>query len=129
MRVYQAANEKWIFFDGEAKHFFNTAGEVLKMANKVEFAKKVMAVNAAIAQLFLDTKDLDSVYFSEGFNDIGSDAITDEDIESLGITAAELASGDTLFQQIQNLRNNVPVVLGDYQATVNALRNDIQLTH
>jgi hypothetical protein len=127
MRVYQSANLQWILWDGKTKTFFATQEEALSVANKIQFAKKVQAINTTIAQLFLDTKDLDGVYFSEGFDSAGSDPITDGDLTSLGITAAELAAGDTLFQQIQNLRNGDPVTAGDYQATVNALRSDLDL--
>ncbi len=125
MRVYQSTNLQWILWDGKNKTFFNIEGEALAVANKIEFAKKVQAINTIIAQLFLDTKDLDSVYFSEGFDGAGSNPILDADLISLGITATELGLGDTLFQQIQNLRNNDPVTAGDYQATVNALRSDL----
>lgn len=126
MNVYQAADGQWIVYNNGIKSpYFNTEAEALIMADKIEFAKKVQAVNTTIAQLFLDTKDLDSVYFSEGFDGAGSDPITDADLVSLGITAAELALGDTLFQQIQNMRNNSAVTSGDYQATVNALRSDL----
>lgn len=124
-RVYQSAGGQWIVFSNDIKTFFALEEDALNMANKIEFAKKVQAVNTTIAQLFLDTKDLDSVYFSEGFDGAGSDPIIDADITSLGITAVELAAGDTLFQQIQNLRNNNAVVTGDYQSTVNALRADL----
>lgn len=95
------------------------------MANKIKFAKNCQEANTTVAQLFLLTKDLDGVYFDEGFNDVGSDPIIDDDLTSLGITAVELALGITLFQQIQNLRNNDSVDPGDYQATVNALRADL----
>lgn len=126
MNIYQAADGRWIVFNNGIKSgYFTLESEALSMANKVEFAKKVQAVNTTIAQLFLDTKDLDSVYFSEGFDGPGSDPIIDSDLISLGITAAELAAGDTLFQQIQNLRNNVAVTQGNYQTTVNALRSDL----
>lgn len=126
MNVYQAADGRWLVYNNGIKSaYFNTQAEALSMASKIEFAKKVQAVNTIIAQLFLDTKDLDSVYFSEGFDGVGSDPITNGDLASLGITAVELAAGDTLFQQIQNLRNNVAVATGNYQATVNALRSDL----
>lgn len=126
MNVYRAADGRWLIFNNGIKSaYFNTESEALSMANKIEYAKKVQAVCTTIAQLFLDTKDLDSVYFSEGFDGAGSDPIIDGDLISLGIIAAELALGDTLFQQIQNLRNNDPVTAGDYQSTVNALRSDL----
>jgi len=124
--VYQAADGRWIVFsNGIKSDYFGTKGEALKMANKIEFAKKVQAISTTIAQLYLDTKDLDSVYFTQSFDGSGADPIIDADIASLGITAAEVAAGDTLFQQIQNLRNNAAVTAGDYQSTVNALRDDL----
>ena len=123
--VYQSADGQWIVFSEGIKIFFATQAEAIGMANKIEFAKNVQAINTTIAQLFLGTKDLDSVYFSEGFDGAGTDPIINADIVSLGITAAELGLGITLFQQIQNLRNNEAVTTGDYQATVNALRSDL----
>lgn len=126
MNVYQAADGRWLVFNNGVKStYFATQAEALSMADKIEFAKKVQAVNTTIAQLFLDTKDLDSVYSSEGFGVSGSDEITDTGLTSLGITAVELGLGITLFQQIQNLRNNNPVISGDYQSTVNSLRSDL----
>lgn len=126
MNVYQASDDRWLFISNGVKSaYFNTESEALSMASKIEYAKRVQAVNTTIAKLFLDTKDLDSVYFSEGFDGAGSDPIIDGDLISLGITAAELALGATLFQQIQNLRNNAAVTAADYQSTVNALRSDL----
>lgn len=125
-RVYRATDGRWIVFNNGIKSgYFTLESEAISMANKIEFAKKCQVANTIVAQLFLDTKDLDGVYFDEGFDGAGSDPIINDDLVSLGITAAELSLGITLFQQIQNLRNNDPVTTGDYQATVNALRSDL----
>jgi hypothetical protein len=69
--------------------------------------------------------NLETVYFDRGYNGGGSNPITDEDLTSLGYTAANLANLITLIQQLNNFLGNSAVTSGDYDATLNAVRNDV----
>lgn len=125
-RVYQAADGRWIVFSNGVKSiYFNTESEARIMANKLTFAGQAQAFCTSLAALFKEAKDLDAVYFSEGFDGAGSDPITDADLVSLGITAAEVSAADTMLQQITNFQNDIAVVTGDYKVTVNAMRTDV----
>lgn len=124
-RVYQAADGRWLVFNNGVKSiYFNTESEAEDMADKIKFANQAQAFCTSLATLFKNAKDLDGVYFSEGFDGAGSDPITDADLVSLGITAAEVSATDTMLQQITNFQNNIAVVTADYKATVNAMRTD-----
>ncbi len=125
-RVYQAADGRWLVFSNGVKSiYFNTESEAQIMADKIKFANQTQAFCTSLATLFKNAKDLDGVYFSEGFDGGGSDPITDADLVSLGITAAEVSATDTMLQQITNFQNNIAVVTGDYKVTVNAMRTDM----
>ena len=49
-------------------------------------------------------------------------AFTDADLERLGITAAELTSIMTLFEQVDKFCHNEAVTQGDYSVTINKAR-------
>lgn len=125
-RVYQASDGKWIVLVGETKTYFLETEELeaRQMASKVEFASDIQEFCTGLVDLFKDAPDLESVYFDRGYNGGGIDPIIDGDVSGLGITAAQIASGITLIQQLQNFADNSAVVTGDYSATANALRTD-----
>ena len=126
VKVYQAADGQWIVLVNGTKTYFleSEALEAQQMANKVEFAQDIQEFHTKLAQLFIDAPDLESVYFDRGYNGGGGDPIVDGDVSGLGITAANVASGITLIQQLQNFANNASVTTGDYSATANNLRTD-----
>ena len=97
------------------------------MADKIKFSQESQAFATRLAQLFKQAPDLEGVYFDEGFN-TGPTAITDGDIASLGITAADVTAFITVAQQLQKFDiGDVgdPVVNANYGASINAMRTDL----
>lgn len=129
MNVYQAANGKWLLFNNGIKSgYFNLEGEAITMADKIKYASQAQTFCTSLAQLFKNAPDLEGVYFDEGFDGIGSDPITDIDIVSLGITAANLAAFITVAQQLQKFDigdGGDPVITNNYGVSVNAMRTDV----
>lgn len=127
IKVDQISDNEWAvkIIGTKLQYFFNTVTEAMDMANKLEYAQDMQQFMTDLAGLFRDAPDLEGVYFDRGYNGGGSDPIVDGDVSGLGITAADIASGITLVQQLQNFANNSAVTTGDYSATVNALRTDV----
>lgn len=125
-KVDQIADNEWAvkILGTKLQYFYNTIEEATDMASKLEFAGDMQAFSTQLAQLFRDAPDLESVYFDRGYNGGGADPIVDGDVAGLGITAAQIASGITLIQQLQNFADNAAVTTGDYGSTTNALRTD-----
>jgi hypothetical protein len=82
-----------------------------------------VAQNAA-KQVMDKVSVIDSSYFDNGYDGGGSDPIVDTpDLDNFnGITAAEIASVITAFQQLNNFFQNAAVTQGDYSVTLNAVR-------
>lgn len=123
--VYQSASGQWIFFDGTTKHFFDTQQEAVQMAGKQEYAQVLQGAATAVAQAANIFADGETVYFDRGYNGGGGNAITDEDLAGLGITANDLAGLITFGQQLNNLLNGQATTPGDYDSTLNKLRTDM----
>lgn len=130
MNIYQAGNDKWIVFsNGIKSDYFNTEAEARNMADKIKFTEQAQDWCTRLAVLFKEAPDLEGVYFDEGFNDVGSDPITDDDIEDpLGVTADNVEAFITVAQQLQKFDigdGGDPVVTLNYGASVNAMRTDV----
>jgi len=95
------------------------------MSNKVKFATKIQESSTTVAQALASAKNIYSVYFDRGYSAGGSDPIIDEDLLSLGLTAADLASFITMADQLAKFFNNEAVTTGDYDSIVNKLRLDV----
>lgn len=95
------------------------------MSTKSEFAEELQENATLMAQLAERMVSLEATYFDRGYNGGGSDPIIDGDVSSFGITAANVSSWITLAQQFANFRDNSAVTTGDYDSTLNAIRNDI----
>lgn len=96
------------------------------MADKNTFVQKFQDSATKLAQVANEFDDLMSVYFDRGYNGGGADELVDGDISTgLNITAADVAAGVTLAQQLANFLDNTAVVTGDYDSTLNKLRVDL----
>lgn len=125
MSVYQDAIGQWIFFDGKNKHVFVTEGGAAEMSRKNDFGEEAQTRSTTLAQVISMLDSLVGVYFDRGYNSGGAEEIADSDLESLGITAADLVATITLAQQLQNFANGDAVAPADYSATLNKMRTDI----
>ncbi len=98
------------------------------MADKIKFTEQAQGWCTSLATLFKEAPDFEGVYFDEGFNDIGSNPIIDEDVESLGVTAANVEAFITVAQQLRKFDiGDVgdPVATANYGASVNRMRRDV----
>lgn len=93
--------------------------------DKTRYINQVLIIITALAQSISTADILINTYFDRAYGSLGVHEITDEDLVGYGITAAQLASAITLFQQLQNLRSGQAVAVADYDATLNQLRQDI----
>jgi hypothetical protein len=124
----QTADGRWLVYNNGIKSdYFNTESEARAMANKIKFTERCQEFSTQLAKLFKEARDLESVYFDEEFNDVGTDPIINEDIESTGNTAADVAAFITVAQQLQKFDvgdGTDPVVTGNYGASINRMRGD-----
>lgn len=95
------------------------------MNEKVRFAEKVQAFVNTFCALEEDAPSFQSVWDDrEYLSGTDGKAITDTDIESLGITKDELTAFITFVPQLFNFMHNLAITGGDYSATMNKLRTD-----
>ena len=96
------------------------------MATKKElFVIDLLEVARNTAQQVMDkVQSIDSQYFDNGYDGGGSDPILDADLLAFNdLTAANVASVITAFQQINNFFQNAAVTTADYSVTYNTVRN------
>ena len=124
--VYQASDGRWIVFNNDTKSdYFNTEAEAEAMAEKLTFAGEAQSQATTLAQVGEGLAAVVDVYFDRGYNGGGSNPISDVDIASLGITAAQLGDVVTLAQQLANFLGNAAVATADYGSTLNQVRTDL----
>ena len=95
------------------------------MAKKNNFTIKLISVSTILSQAINDAADCVTVYFDRGYDGAGSDPIVDDDITAQGVTAAQVTSVITAFQQLANYADNAAVKQGDYNSSLNAVREDL----
>lgn len=126
VRVYQAADGRWVVFNNDTKSdYFTLESEAQDMATKLTFAEQAQVEATSFAQLGDKLADVESVYFDRGYDAGGANPIIDADIVSLNITAVQLAAFITLAQQVSNFLGNLAVTQADYDVTLNVIRTDI----
>lgn len=91
---------------------------------KIKFMQAVQAVSTQLAQAADTTADLFSIYFDRGYNGGGADPLTDADMTGHDVTAAQVAAFITLAENLTKFLDNQTPFVSDYDATLNALRND-----
>lgn len=124
--VYQASDGQWIVYNNGIKTYFANEAEAMIMSEKIKFAEEVQAFSNEFSALVEKTPMFQSVYADREYGSGLADEILDADIESLGITAVELAAFITPFaNQLFNFMNNLTVTAGDFSVTLNKLRTDI----
>lgn len=98
--IYQSTKEdgspEWIYFDGQTKQRFATEAEARiaeaeanQMEEKQAFVRRLIALMTTLAQSDDTAENIQQAYFARGYNDGG---ITNEDVQALGLTAADVGS-------------------------------------
>ncbi len=127
-RVYQAADGRWLVIHNDIKSgYFTLESEAQNMSDKLTFASEVQEFSTALSLLVEKLPTFQKVWADrEYLSGAGDKAITDTDLESLGITKAQLAAFITPFsEELQDFVGNQPVTQADYAATLSALRTDV----
>ena len=91
-------------------------------AKKAAYIRELVRNIQELDAIFDAAPDLENEYFDLGYNSGGANAIVDADVASINLTAADIASGITLIQQVKNMAGNVAVTTGDYALTSNIFK-------
>lgn len=87
-RVYQAADARWIYFDGQSKHSFDTEGEAYQMSRENDFITESRSAARAIWDGINQLKAL-----QREFNALDYGTTLDVGVgENAGITAAQVGA-------------------------------------
>jgi len=123
MRINEVEEGVWRLANDGCEQFFGTQREALVMSRKLSYAQTVQALATRLASDIDVAADLFSVYWDRGYGS-GETAITDEDVASLGITAADITAMITVMEQLGNFASGADVTSADYDATINKIRTD-----
>ncbi|KKL14752.1 hypothetical protein LCGC14_2512510 [marine sediment metagenome] len=125
--VYESSDGQWIIYNNGIKTYFATQAEAMNMSEKLTFATEVQEFSTAISLLVEKLPTFQKVWADrEYLSGAGEKAITDADLESLGITKVQLTAFITPFaSELQDFMGNQPVTQADYAATLSALRTDV----
>jgi len=85
----------------------------------------IQNLQQAINQLLISKgslKDCDNQYYANGFNAGGAHAITDADVAQYNLTAADVAAGMTMAENLDKFFTNQTPAVADYQTTLQKLR-------
>ena len=119
MRIYQAANGRWILWTGSEKIYFDTQGEAIQAMAKIDLAKAIIYQVQTLAKPMDESSDVLQEYFDSGIT------FTDGDVEALGITAAQVTACTTLLENVGKFFGGTEPVNAVYRTTVNAVRRAV----
>ena len=87
-RIYQAADSRWIYFDGLEKQYFTTEGEAYQVSRENDYITQARSANRAIWDGIHALKALQSEW-----NALDYGSTLDEGVgENAGITAPEVGA-------------------------------------
>ena len=90
---------------------------------KVDMGLKVKAMASQVAELLDDLDALASIYTSSGYQQGGSDPITDNDLTGHAITVAQIGQFGTFVTNLLKLVSNQAATQGQYRQQLDAMRN------
>ena len=88
------------------------------MSNKVRFSQEAQAAASIFSKLSDTIESLQAVYFDRAYNGGGADELTDADVESLGITAADVVGMITFAGALETF-------LAANRGYLSKMRNDL----
>lgn len=119
-RTYPVGAQWALLVDETYEYIFDTLGEVHVMSDKLN---KASTVQALITE-FGGIDDLLDIINAREYGQLQAEAITDSDVESLHITAADFFNALNLLTQVKTLLTNGVPTQGDYMSIVNRVRSD-----
>lgn len=72
------------------------------MSNKTHYARRAQDMAGIFSSLADDIGALQAIYFDRGYNSGGADELTDADVESLGVTAADVTGMITFADALES---------------------------
>lgn len=91
-------------------------------AKKTAYIRELVRYLQEMDTKFDDAPNIENEYFDLGYNSGGANEIIDADVVAYNLTAANIASGITLVQQLKNMAGNAAVTTGDYALTTNIFK-------
>jgi len=116
MRIYQAADERWILWTDSEKIFFNTQAEAIRAMDKLKLAQAVVYQTQLHIKAMDEGPDVLQEYFDSGVT------FVDADVEALGITAADVVNCLTMLENAGKFYAGNTPTNAVYRSTVNAVR-------
>ena len=116
MRIYQAADGRWILWDGTQKTYFDTEVESRQFMNKLELAQAIIYQTQLHIKSMDEGQDILQWYFDSGYT------YTDADLESLGITSSQLIEFLTFLENAKKFYTGENPINAVYRVTVNRAR-------
>lgn len=92
------------------------------MSSKLQYARALQDICTDLAKAIENLEPLVTAYYKRQYNVEGPTQLLDSDVESLGITADNVAAAITMGEQIVNFRDNLAVVQADYADTLAEMR-------
>jgi hypothetical protein len=95
--------------------------------DKATLVSEMVSAATAIAQANEALQAAYAIYFDNGYNSGGTDAIADADLTGAGFpfTAAQLGSLVTLIEQLDKMLEGQATTPADYSATLNVVRSKV----
>lgn len=124
MSVYQAGDGRWIFWNGEVKHYFSTVGEALQMSEKVEFCDAVRVRAGQLITCIDNLHIIADVGVAQGYKPGQSDPIADPD--AVPNSAVEIGAFFTVIADLQEFIDTTVTIDAEvvsYRTILNRLRS------
>ena len=116
MRIYQAADGRWILWTGSEKIYFDTQMEALEAMAKIDLAKAIVYQVQRLAPVMDEGADVLQEYFDSGVT------FTDDDVAALGVTAAQVTACLTLLENAGKFFSGTTPTNAAYRTTINSVR-------
>lgn len=91
-------------------------------ANKLSVGNQAVEMSKSFMDLYKRMRDLHEFYFDNLFNSGAGDAIIDDDLSSIGLTAAELGDFVNFVAQLDLMMNNGEPFQADWSVNLNKMR-------
>jgi hypothetical protein len=127
MKIYQRMTGEWVlqFTSPEDFREFDTELEAQVAMDKTTYVEKGRDLASQMGQLATDLKEYEDIWNDRLYGAGLTNAITEEDTASAGITVSQLTSFINFTAQLRCLLDNQPLFQGDYWVSINQMRGDL----
>jgi len=121
-RVYPLGDQWGLLINETVEYILDTKMEVMIMTRKLEFAESARRQITELDDLITKMNELRNIFIDSGYVASGSDPITDTDLDSLGMTKANLTAFDTFVENVNLFLSGGDPLEYNYAAAINAFR-------